>query len=362
MESSTAGADNSKKANRYALGADGAIISGGAFLSDGFAAVGEVRMLRARISGQLICDGGTFSNPGSHALGLDGVLLDADLSLGRDFVGNGRVVLNGASVRGTLSCDGGSFKEGLWLERATIGSTLSLREFASKPEGPVDLSHARVGQLTDDEASWPKEGMLFLDGFEYGALAPGSPTDGEARLRWLNLQRNFSPQSFHALARALRSGGHDSAARKILIALENRRSAGDSLSALQRIGRLFYRTIGYGYEPRFWGALLGDLHRPSWIDVRLLRERIDDSSPTSRRVVSVVPDSLFPRYPPTNTRVSTGGSLVATRRVFRVVLLQAVGLDRSLGLVAATLAMLGSRVRLGAGSAFRRSVSRYRST
>jgi cytoskeletal protein CcmA (bactofilin family) len=236
------------KKDGYALAGDGARVKGGIFLTNGFRAEGEVRFLSARVDGQFICDGGSFSNSSMVALGLDGLILDGDLSLRNGFSAEGDVILNGASVK-NLFCVRGSFNGALLLERASVDATLFLRNIRVL-RGPLDLMHANVGQLSDDETSWPVEKMLQVQGFDYGSIAPGSPTDATTRLRWLRLQPSFSPQTFQTLARVLRAGGHASAAREVLVALEDERNAHDSFSRLQRLGRWFYRSLGYGYEPR----------------------------------------------------------------------------------------------------------------
>ena len=55
-----------------ALFADGAEITGGVFLRDGFSATGAVRLLGAKIGGQLDCSGATLTNEGGDALAADG--------------------------------------------------------------------------------------------------------------------------------------------------------------------------------------------------------------------------------------------------------------------------------------------------
>nr|NLU59059.1 hypothetical protein [Pseudomonas sp. BIGb0427] len=72
--------------------ADGVGVAGGVFFSKGFHALGEVRLVRARIDGQLNFNGGVIDGQGSDALSADGMVLQGDLFLHRGFKATGRFV------------------------------------------------------------------------------------------------------------------------------------------------------------------------------------------------------------------------------------------------------------------------------
>ena len=114
----------------------------------------------------------------------------------------------------------------------------------------LDLRHAVVGPIADDEQSWPKKGNLFLDGFTYERIAEG-PTSAAKRLEWIARQPDgFIPQPYRQLAKVLREAGDDSGARKVLIALEDARLKHGSLTIGQRVKQWLLRlTVGYGYVP-----------------------------------------------------------------------------------------------------------------
>ena len=114
----------------------------------------------------------------------------------------------------------------------------------------LDLRHASVGPLADDEQSWPKKGNLLLDGFTYERIGVG-PTSAEKRLEWIARQPDgFTPQPYRQLAKVLREAGDDSGARKVLIAMEDARLQQGNLSFGQRwVRRLLWATVGYGYVP-----------------------------------------------------------------------------------------------------------------
>src|SRR5271157_624309 len=63
------------------ISADGLIVKNQVFLSDGFAARGEVRLLEAQIGGDLACVGGTFTNKGGYALAADGINVQGSVFL-----------------------------------------------------------------------------------------------------------------------------------------------------------------------------------------------------------------------------------------------------------------------------------------
>jgi hypothetical protein len=98
-----------------ALSADGIRVSGAVFLSEGFRARGEVRIVGAQIGGQLSCMGGTFQNPAEKdirwtgkALSGDGLHANGDVFLAGEFTAEGEVRLPGAQIGGNLSCVGGT--------------------------------------------------------------------------------------------------------------------------------------------------------------------------------------------------------------------------------------------------------------
>ncbi len=188
-----------ENAKGVALYADGAMVDGGIFLSEGFHAAGEANVVGAQIGGDLDCSGGTFENASGYALNADHATVDGSAFLRDGFRAKGEVRLVAAKIGGQLSCLGGTFENAqgyasLSMERASVTATFLFRGLASSPVGVVDLAYAQVGELVDDEASWPENGKLYLDGFVYGRLAGDAPWQARDRLRWLSLQPDFRPQ------------------------------------------------------------------------------------------------------------------------------------------------------------------------
>jgi hypothetical protein len=115
----------------FALSADRVEVGNGVFLNGGFRAEGEVRFPGARIRGSFSCSGGSFINPpttearGTCALGLDGIVVGGDLSLGPEFNAEGEVRLLGAQIGGNLDCNGAKFSNPQRADVAESGRALS---------------------------------------------------------------------------------------------------------------------------------------------------------------------------------------------------------------------------------------------
>ena len=131
----------SEKKGRVALNADRAEIGGNVFLNEKFHALGQVRLLGAKITGQLACSGGTFENAGGDALSADGAKIESSVFLDRAFCATGVVCLTGAKITGDLACRGGEFlgaevetesekkdRVALVADRAEIGGDVFLKE------------------------------------------------------------------------------------------------------------------------------------------------------------------------------------------------------------------------------------------
>jgi hypothetical protein len=99
-----------KNANGDALSFDGAKVTGDALFNDGFAAEGQVRLLGAEIRGELNCRKGTFKNADGYALSCYGATVTGSMFLDDGFTADGEVSLSGAEIRGDLSCSKGTFK------------------------------------------------------------------------------------------------------------------------------------------------------------------------------------------------------------------------------------------------------------
>lgn len=223
-----------------ALNADGAEIGGAAFLRGGFRGEGEVRLVGARIAGDLVCRGGSLINPGGDALQANSACVEGVLYL-RDL----------REARGVIG-----------LTRCNVGY-LADRPSAARPDGGP---------------AWPER--IRLTGFRYDGIYPGAPLDARDRLAWLeNHDKTVEvslpddppdPQPYRQLAETLKSQGRNADARRVLFGFEKKhaRKLLDLRhgarwrwhAQLRFIASEVYRlVVGYGYfrtRALGWLALL----------------------------------------------------------------------------------------------------------
>ncbi len=222
-------------------------------------AKGEVRLLGADIGGTFGCIKGAFVNPNGTALDGNRLKTGGHAWL-NEVTANGKVRLVGAHIGGDLDCDGAAFEnaggKAFNAESAVVGNSFFWRKLKSSPKGNVDLMHMRVGVLADEPRSWPEQGKLLLDGFVYGAIAPGSPVDSKTRRNWLGRMPSdkYRPQPYRQLATVLHAMGHETDARQIAIArMDAYREHGNTGPLRDWWLGILKATAGYGYEP--WRAL-----------------------------------------------------------------------------------------------------------
>src|SRR5205807_10505530 len=112
----------------------------------------------------------------------------------------------------------------------------------------LDLRNASIGTIWDDERSWPAQGNLSIDGFEYSRISKG-PTDAKTRLKWVSRQDDFKPQPYSQLAKVLREAGDEEGARQVLFEMERRKWGGDRRWLMRAWGGVLKNTVGYGIYP-----------------------------------------------------------------------------------------------------------------
>ncbi len=241
-------------ASGKALSADRAVVKGDVFLNKGFRADGAVRLLGAQIGGNLACSGGTFTNPpkqGMDASGIalfaDGAVVKGDVFLSEGFRAEGAVRFLGIQIAGDLECTRGTFNGQFLAATAAIKGPFLWDSIAHPEHSILNLTNASVDALVDDAPSWPAPGNLILDGFVYARISGNSPKGAKNRLDWLARQKDFRPQPYRQLAKVLREDGDEDGRRRVLVEMERRQRApswtGQPLSWLLRW------TIGYGHYP-----------------------------------------------------------------------------------------------------------------
>jgi hypothetical protein len=199
---------------------------------------------------------------GSSVAGVqaDGLRTRGNVFLRDGFHATGGVRLPGAKIGDDLDCLGGTFEipngKALYLNGAKVTTTLFLAGSASPPAGDVDLRSAQVGDLVDDEKSWPAPGKLYPDGFVYSGFSREVPWRAydqgvrRGRLYSLGLEHDFHPQPYEQLSRVFREMGQEQEAREVAIAEKAQLRKHGGLGALSRFWNWFLGvTISYGYHP-----------------------------------------------------------------------------------------------------------------
>jgi len=236
--------------------ADRVHIQGVCFLRQGFVAAGEVRLLGARIGGDLDCSRGTFRNSGGKALSMDGAVVDGAVVFTKKFTSEGEVRLVGAKIGWSLGCEGSKFSneggDALNAQGAHVEGAFFLRRV--EIEGTVDLTSMSGRTLADEAECWPAR--IELSNFRYDAISCSSPRDARRRIDWLSRQlppRDLNPQPWRHLAAVLHKQGHEADARKVMIEYWWRRTRHESPKWMQRgiIAKIFHwSALALGFVMR----------------------------------------------------------------------------------------------------------------
>ena len=238
----------------YRYGAENEKSEAGPKFPPPFYADGEVRMLGARIGGNLDCAGGVFLNKEGCAIKADGVEVEGTFFMSDYFVANGSVIITGARIA-ELTCENATLagnSKNSWAliaERAEIRGGVNWRRVTGS--GEVNFSSTKAGTLSDDEESWGKF-KVILDGFQYSRIiGDGTPTNFKSRIEWLKNRPKrlpFSPLPYEQAAKVLFDMGHDNDAREIL--LKKEQEITKRKTRWHKPHRwLWEKLAGYGYKP-----------------------------------------------------------------------------------------------------------------
>ena len=206
-------------------------VEGGVYLNAGsknpFVSAGEIRLLGAHLKSNLECDGAQLLAPGK-ALSLDGAKVEGAVFLRAGFECRGEIRMPGADISSDLVIFGASTRK-VACKNLSVGGDLIWYGVKALPGASLDLMGAKVKVLRDDRDSWPAEGTLSLNGFEYDDLVLHHPPKDEQlknglttadelpltvadRIEWLERQApdgRTAPQPWIELRDLLeRSGDH----------------------------------------------------------------------------------------------------------------------------------------------------------
>jgi uncharacterized protein YjbI with pentapeptide repeats len=134
-------------------------------LTGAFRCLGTVNLRDAQISGQLDCEGATFTNRNGAALIAEGITVKAGLYL-RGAQVTGELQLSGAEISGPLDCEGATLTNdngaALIAEGMTVKGGLYLR--GAQVTGMVRMVGAQIsGQLDCEGATFTNRNGTALD-------------------------------------------------------------------------------------------------------------------------------------------------------------------------------------------------------
>ncbi|HEX6873393.1 MAG TPA: hypothetical protein VF163_20030 [Micromonosporaceae bacterium] len=211
--------------------ADGLTVDGDLDLSGLTATAGSLKLWRATIGGGIDATAAVLSNPDGCTLRLHQSTVGGSVRLVDDFTSHGCLLLNRSIIDGRLDCSGGSFScdrpsqlnaggHAVQAVSATVRGGMSLGWRAVSPS--VDLTDAATTVLADDPRTWPAR--FVVAGFRYDRfdLPAGASDldiwDWRGRTRWLRRQSLYDAGPYEQAARVFRQHGYTYGAEQMLIA------------------------------------------------------------------------------------------------------------------------------------------------
>ena len=241
-----------------ALLGDRAKVGGSVILRDGFSSDGTVRLAGTSIEGDLDCEAAILTSPHGIAMQCDRAAIGGSIFLRTGFESSGAIRFFGTTVKGDLDCDSarldGAGDGALSCNLMEVAGAFIFRN-VTVSSGTIDLSSMTAAVLVDDLESWTNADSLILDGFSYGRLGGGAPTDAGSRLKWLRLQppshlgEHFKSQPWDRLEETLRAE-NPGEARTVALAKEAARRRAGILAPGERLLHMLYGALlGYGHQP-----------------------------------------------------------------------------------------------------------------
>ena len=242
-----------------ALDLSDASIGGNLFITDD--PIGRRPLIRGR---SVVAVGAQLSNPGDVTLSLHQATVGGSVILSRGFSSVGLVVLSRCTIAGRLECDQGSFRcpaphegndQGHAIEAVSASVRGGMDPSWTRASPSVDFTNAATSFLADDPANWPDR--ILISGFTYDRFEPrradpGRVWEHRARSAWLARQAVYDAGPYEQAARVFRQHGYTSAAEGILIAqrAQARQLISGRGAGLRRaLDAVFGATVAYGYRP-----------------------------------------------------------------------------------------------------------------
>ena len=279
--------------NQCELGAidgDQLHVSGSLILRRDTICRGELSLVGAKTSGDLVICGVTFEVGNGPAIFANGATIEGstfigdypyesnELSLFSDaplyfaatriggdfFIENASLTAGAGILSNNISLDGaeGENRVAFSLARASIGGLLFAKNL-QVASGSFNFSGLSVRRLNDEPSGDNNGFPLRLDGFEYKEFAQHTDISVSSRLEWLNRRPagiGFSAQPYEQLARVYEKLGHTSDAQFVLMKKEETQRLHDIDEMVEnkswfRLGLLCIGfvllkwLVGFGYRP-----------------------------------------------------------------------------------------------------------------
>jgi hypothetical protein len=206
---------------------------------------GEIRIENSEVFGNILLSGSTIKNPnhlddrgifknrGIYALNLDGTTVHGTLVIDNGFKSFGEVRMLGARIHGDINFHDGSFMnlngDAISCDRLIVQGAFFFRNIL-KIEGDIRLNSAVISTLSDDWCSWNMAKSISMEGFKFSRIGGRSPIDWEMRAKWLKKQPpdHFALQPCAMIINILKESGHTENAKKLIVAIErHKRSMSD---------------------------------------------------------------------------------------------------------------------------------------
>ncbi len=265
----------SAPAGENAVELDSATLTGGAVFSSALIH-GGIWLVNTTANAEVAFERATIRNPGRYAIDASATRM-GDVNL-TEAVVRGEVEIVRAELD-TLDCYHAGFLDprdaSLDLDSTTIAGPFHAH--FSKIEGRLDLTNTSIGILRDTQRSWPPSAHLIgarydkIEGDEDALDADKSLS--KARLQWLKLHDRYHPQKYTALATAYQNVGQEALARQAAIAGEHERRMSNKKGARRGLAwtwsTLLRLLVGYGYAPTralWWliGLIVGGSVLTAW--------------------------------------------------------------------------------------------------
>lgn len=188
---------------------------------------GKISILETTIANKLDCTFTIIENVTVERLGealiVENTTIGHDFNLAYGFSAKGHVRADHVTIGGNLICNSGHFHGKLELSNCKIKHELSLDkedEPETKFKDNLILKDSHAESLSDLARSWTNE--IIQTNFTFKKFSADAPYSTMQRVKWLELNPQFTPMAYQQTIKALRYMGHKQHAKKLSMELANK--------------------------------------------------------------------------------------------------------------------------------------------